>query len=496
MKTSKAALLWVCLFVLLNVTAAIGQRELIINKIVNTLDHWNSQDSLLKHSQLSFSLHKAGDSKALVSYHAGKCMVPASNLKLFTTAAAFEVLGEEFRFSTKLEYQGNIDDQGILLGDLYLTGSGDPSLGSERFKDFPSFETLMSDIVNQVKVTGIKGIHGNIVADGKIFDYAATSGHWMWGDIGNYYGAFAAGLNLNENMYRLFFKPGMAVGDTAALLTIAPSIPNIEFRNMVLTGPSGSGDMASIYGGPYSNFRYVTGTIPLGTDQFQIKGSIPDPLLIASYAMTALLKQEGIEITGKPSQIYTAEKGVEAQPRMLIKEYLSPPLKDLIRETNRQSLNLYAESIYKTTALVLSKSSIYDSAGKTMQKWWRLQGMNVAGMRLNDGCGLALSNTITATQMTYLLNSIKGKSYFEHFYKSLPVAGISGTLARIGKGTKAEGKIRAKTGTQTRTSCYSGYVDTGKSGLLAFSLMINSYDGTSAALAAKVEKLFILMAGL
>lgn len=479
---------------LLFLTHSILAQSTSINEISKLLKDWSLSDPTFSHSNFSFSLRGASKGNVLLDHRAEKSLVPASNLKLFTTISALEILGKEFRFKTTLEYSGTIDDQGTLNGNIYLIGGGDPTLGSAIIKAAAKVETLMDTILAKLRFIGIKKIKGNIYADGNFFPFNQVPDGWTWGDVGNYYGAGAGGLNINDNLFKIYFKPGLHLGDSAEVVRVEPEIPGLVLVNMVLTGPEGSGDHASVYGGAYAYYRYMNGTVPKGKDKFAIKASIPDPAYFAAQKVYTTLKDAGIPVDGKP---FTLGPGTGKKPILKkVYTFLSPTVSEIVQETNMQSVNLFAESLFKRVAINFSSQFSYDSASLAMKGFWISKGMDVQGFNMTDGCGLSFTNTLTANQLTFLLDYAKSKPYFNIFYRSLPTSGTSGSLSRITKGTIAEGKIHAKTGTQTRVSCYSGYINNSKGELFPFSLLINNYAGTPAALSKKVEQLFLLLAKL
>jgi D-alanyl-D-alanine carboxypeptidase/D-alanyl-D-alanine-endopeptidase (penicillin-binding protein 4) len=468
-----------------------AQQEEKLKKLKECLANWDKNDDSLKYGQVSFSLRQVKEGKPILEYNAFKSFIPASNLKLLTTASALEVLGETYTFKTFLEYSGNIDSRGILHGNIILRGNGDPTFGSQNFKSFPALKELLQMLSLKVKEAGIKSIEGNVIADGSLFGYHTLPETWAWADIGNYYGAPAWGLNINDNSYKIIFKPGKTEGDSSSLLRTDPVIPGLELTNMVTTGKEGSGDNAYVYGGPYQYTRYITGTIPKGPEQFAIKGSLPDPAALSAHLLYDALRLNAIDIKGKSGGHYLPDSAI----KNLIYEHHSPPLREIIQFTNMQSFNLYAEAMYKMIGLRKNTYYTPQSAADVIKKIWKSKGLEMGGLKMTDGCGLSFTNAMATSEMTGLLAHLYREPYFKIFYNSLPVSGISGTMSRMGKGTAWQGKISAKTGTQTQITCYSGYVSS-PDGLLAFSLFINNYQGSPIVMYKKIESFFALLATL
>ncbi len=309
-------------------------------KEINTL----SADPVMKYGQLAVSVRALKTGLPVVSENAQKNMPPASNLKLLTTAAALKILGENYTFQTVLEYDGELKDS-VLTGNIYITGSGDPTLGTDRYKGYPAWEELIALWVKKIKEAGIRKINGAVVADASVFDQSMIPDHWPWGDIGNYYGAGVFGLNINENLYRVYFK-GTSEGDSARLVKVSPLLSTVQFINEVKTGASGSGDKAYLYSAPRSNVIYMKGTIPANTEQFAVRGAVPDPPLLCATLLYDALAAKKVNVT---QQAYVLmKKNSAGLPRVPLHVYQSPSLKEIAKQTNVNSINLNAEVLLKT----------------------------------------------------------------------------------------------------------------------------------------------------
>jgi D-alanyl-D-alanine carboxypeptidase/D-alanyl-D-alanine-endopeptidase (penicillin-binding protein 4) len=450
-----------------------------------------SGDPQLIHGQLALSLRNSLG-KIVYQYNGEKSLIPASNLKVITTATALGILGEDFRYQTKLEYDGTISN-GILSGNIYITGSGDPSLGSSRFKEFPDMDKLLEIFSDKIIQAGIKKVDGSIIADETGFDKNAIPEHWMWTDIGNYYGAPAYGININENLYKLYFMPGIKPGDSTSVLRTDPVISGMEFINNVKTGIAGSGDNAYIYGAPYSYQRFLSGTIPLGNSEFSIKGSIPVPSYMLIYNLSKRLIAKGIDLSIPQQQIKQIFNG---QERKNIYIHNSISLKELVKATNASSINLYAEALLKTVGYKAKKTGNTKAGVKSVREYWGKKGMDTTGFFMNDGSGLSATNAISANTFSQVLYLVSRETYAATFYESLPLAGVSGTMKNLGKGTTVEGKVAAKTGTINKVICYTGYVSIKNGDRYSFSLLANNFDGMNSEIIRKLTRIMVLMAEL
>lgn len=449
-----------------------------------------SAHPVMKYGQLGVSIRSTKTGVQVASENSTKNMPPASNLKLLTTAAALAILGENYTFRTLLEYDGELKDS-VLNGNIYITGSGDPSLGTDRYKGYPTWEELIALWVKKIGEAGIKRINGAVVADASVFDLNNIPDHWPWGDIGNYYGAGVFGLNVNENLYRVYFK-GTQEGDSAKLVRTSPPLNGVKMVNEVKTGPAGSGDQAYLYGAPRSGFVYMKGTIPANTEQFAVRGALPDPPLLCATLLNNALTDKNI-LVSQPAFALT-KKTAGLALRKLIYLYSSPALKEIVKQTNVNSINLNAEALLKVCGMKKYDDQSTEAGIKAVQEYWRQKGLDITGWFMYDGSGLSPNNGISASQISKALSLISKDSIFSSFYNTIPVAGQTGTVYRLGKGTAAEGNVRVKSGTLSKVICYSGYVKSKSGELYSFSLLANNYNCTNSMIISKLEKIIIKMA--
>ena len=459
-----------------------------------------SNSAYLKPARWSFVVQEAETGKVIIDHNADETMLPASTMKTVTSAAALGILGEDYRFSTYLEHDGEIVD-GVLKGNLFIRGGGDPTLGSERFEEQTSVESLLKNTVTIVQAKGIKRIEGRIIGDASIFDDAIVPVNWVWNDIGNYYGAGASGLTFHENTYYLYFEPNDTVGETAKLLRVEPEVPGIDFVNEMKTGKRGSGDQGYIYGAPYTDLRYLRGTIPQGKSEFYIKGSLPDPALFAAQTLEMGLEEAGIEIAGKSSTMRSLKLEGQAPDaeRILLSTYRSPTLKEIVYWLNKKSVNLFAEHLLKAVGEKKLKDGSTVGGAKAVAQWWKAKGIDINGLHMEDGSGLSRYNGITGRQLCNMLYKNIGQDYFDAFYESLPIAGDAsdpGTLRRMCKNTAAAGNVRAKSGYISRVRSYAGYVDTKSGKRLCFAMLANNFTCKASQMRNMFADLMVKLAEL
>lgn len=464
------------------------------------------KDPDLKHASWSLYVSNTKKDSAIAEYNSHLSLIPASTLKIVTTGAALSILGSDFTFQTKIQYDGQFDSiSGIIKGNIYILGGGDPSLESEYFKDKKDSLTTVEKWALILKAKGIKKIEGAVIGDAGIFEDNMIPGQWIWSDIGNYFGAGASGLSYRDNKYTAFFKSG-ATGTNTLITKMEPAIDGLNIINHVTAG--GNDDNAFIYGSPYSYYRTAQGTIPANKNNYEVDGSIPDPALLCAHAFELALKKIGIEISKRATTIRAEKdddeinaKRAEAKnitydhlKRNTLHTHNSPPLDKIVYWTNMKSNNMYAEHLLK---YICYKKNGFGSSNKGTEiitEYWKSRGVDVSGFFMNDGCGLARANVITTKTETQILQLIAKDKYYNVFYNSLPVAGRTGSLAGLCEGTCAENNLHAKSGYITRARGYAGYVKNKKGEMLCFSLIANNYECSPTQMKKKLEKILVAIA--
>ena len=479
--------IWLFLFLPLTIAA-----QTTYQKAVNEFIRQPS----FKHAGLSVSLIDVKTGKLLASADPYRSLTPASSLKVITTSSALAILGEDYRFKTELQFDGEINEVGVLNGNLYIKGYGDPTLGSDHFGDPPDLNDLMKIFIAEIKKLGIKKIKGKIIGDASVFDTSVNGRSWLWEDLGNYYASGAWGLNIRENRFHLDFLQTSKLGGKPEIKEIEPYIPNLMLINEVESAAANSGDNAYIFGAPYGYTRFVRGTIPVGKGRFTIKGSIPDPPFFAAYYLGKKLEEEGIDVEQTASSLFELERTGEmknAPKRFLFYTHLSPSLKEIVVEANMKSVNLYCEAMLKAIGWEKKKEGSTKAGLEVIRDYWSAKGFKKAGFFMEDGSGLSMRNAVSSYQMAQILQLLAGdRDSFNNFLASLPEAGKSGTLKYMFRGSRAVGKLRAKSGGMERVRSYTGYISNTKSDrLLAFSMIVNNFEGESSEVRYKMQQLMI-----
>ena len=435
---------------------------------------------LLVNANISLLVKDMKTNKTIYQFRSNNSTIPASTMKLVTTATALELLGPSFCFETKLEIDGTLSSNGVLNGNLYIRGGGDPTLGSEHLGD----KDFLTKWVAKIQQIGIKRINGQIIADASLYDDLGVNPKWTWEDIGNYYAAGAYGISYMDNTYQLVLRSG-DVGTTPEILRVIPELPALTFENN-LKSTTIEFDSAYFYGAPHSYLRSIHGEIPANRMEYIIKGDIPNPGLLLAEHFQDRLVASGISINRLPSDVAYIQNN-----RRVILVQNSPPLSDIIRETNVKSNNGYAEQIFRYLALQKNKIATSNGAVEVVRAFWKSKGLPVEQLFMYDGCGLspvdAVSSGFYVDLLVYMQTISPNK---EAFFNSLPVSGKSGTLTGFLQKTPLQGKVHAKSGTISRVKCYAGYIDS-KGINYVFAIMVNNPNGTSKAVTRKMEEFLL-----
>jgi serine-type D-Ala-D-Ala carboxypeptidase/endopeptidase (penicillin-binding protein 4) len=450
-------------------------------------------DEDLKNATISFYALDLDSNKIISGISSNKSLVPASTMKLVTTATALELLGAGKRFSTTIKYSGEIDTNCVLNGNIYIVGGGDPCLGSERFPS--QYDDFINKWASKIKELGIDSINGKVIGDATIFSEQMIPSTWIWGDLGNYYGAGPCGLSIYENKCTITFD-SYKKGDSTNITCVYPFVPNLQFDNYVKSMIT-QDDESYIFGAPYQENRIIKGGIPTDKKEFSVNGSIPDPALLTAFELDMELRALGLKIA-EPST--TARKikydvgEVEKTQKHIVTTTRSPSVMSIITLTNMHSINLYAEHLLNQIGVFKYGSGDTGSGSQAIANFWKEKGLDTDGMYVSDGSGLSRFNAVSAQHLVAILQKMYESKNYKLFLGSLPVAGQSGTLRNVGKGTAASGRVKAKSGTMTRVKSYAGYVTTKSKRNIAFAIIVNNHNCSSYEMKKKMEKVMIKLA--
>lgn len=399
-------------------------------------------------------------------YRSDKVVPPASVMKLLTTAACLETMGPGFRFPTILEYTGSIEG-GVLYGDLYVHGGCDPSLGWQGKTAF------FTQWIKAVRAAGIKRIEGAVIADMTMLDGEAQNPGWLCEDAGNYYAPGIFALNYYGNTMNIVLKSGEP-GTVATVMKTEPQVEDIRFINRVRCDRI-QYDGAFVSGLPYSNERYLTGAVPSNLGTFGVKGDLPNPGLLLARHFTAKLREAGIAVAREADYLPDYNPLLPKRHELYI--HYSEPLSELIKETNINSNNLYAEALFRYLGTRYTLPGTIHNSQDLLRDYWRRRGVAVQNAIIKDGCGLAPQDAISAKAFVQLLTIMSRSKNQEAWIASLPVSGKTGTLKSLCPGTALEGRIHAKSGTIAGTKNFAGYIDMPNGDTWVFAILINSAPG-------------------
>lgn len=473
-RKSISALLFLCVF-----SSFIGEAQTLQEAANKFAAHPE-----FEHASIGVYAVDVTTKQVLMDYGGGRLLAPASTTKLFSTALALDVLGGDYRPVTSLYYNGVVKDS-LLTGDVWIIGGGDMSLGSKYFvkNDRDGF---LREWVSELKKKGIRQINGTVYVDGSGFGYEGVPDDWLWGDIGNYYGAHFSGIMMYDNLLEYHFKTS-AAGTPTELLYTFPQMESLQFINTI-TSSMKSGDNSYIFGAPYSHVREGRGTLPQNTADFMVKGSLPDPELQMGIEFDRVLLAMGVIHNGLSLSTRVTNVIPPSATWQKIIDYKGRTIKEITRETNYESINVFAEGLMRLTSFVKTGNGTHEKSSNYMQSYWK-EKLKTNALFLSDGSGLARTNAIDAKTMCELLiymNTSTGKT---EFYNSLPVSGVSGTLKNVAKNQAAHGKIHAKSGTMRRTKSYAGYAETASGKKIAFAFIANNYTGSNKDVATQMEVL-------
>ena len=431
------------------------------------------KDKDLRHAQYSYCIMEASTGKVLREFNSELALIPASTLKIITTSAALGILGRDFSYKTNYYFSEKTDSiTGINNGNIIVKGSGDPSFNSSYFYENDS--VFFAPFIKKLKTKGLKKINGTIITDASYFDNSIPS-NWIWGDIGNYFGSGANGFSYKDNKFSIFYNSG-ETNSKALIEQITPAYFSNKIMIQSLVKSNGTEDNANVFGDPNSYSRTITGSIPPNKKHYEVEAQMPEPSLFAAYSIKNELEKNTI-LCGVSNPFYNDSFGkLNNQTTYLIYTHISPKLSKIVYFTNTKSNNHYAESLLKTISAVKSGNQGTSDYGiEAVSNFWQSRGVDVSGLHMVDGSGLSRANTITTKiQATVLSKIYRDSTLYSPFNASLPIAGKSGGMISLCKGTFAENNLRAKTGYINRARGYCGYVKTKSGKELAFSVLFNN----------------------
>jgi len=414
----------------------------------------------------------------LFSTNAGNLMLPASTMKLFTAALAFDTFGPEHQFTTAVLRDGTVGADGTLTGNLVLRGGGDPGL-STRYYKAPA-EGPMASLARMVAASGIKRVNGDLIADASAFESKRVPDGWLARYLESGYAARVSALSMNENLATVVIAPQL---NGSASVTLDPPSSTVPVINNMRTVAGSRAAKLSIR-------RLADGRIDVrgwigskaGSRSYLVVIDDPAPW-VAGTLRSALIAQ-GVTVTG---QVRTGAGSANA---VTVASLSSPPLARLAAAMNRESINHFAELLFRDVAQVNSPDRIGSAElGNTVLKKFMSDKVGAASndVMATDGSGLSTLDRVTARSLVQLLSYAHRSSWSADFHASLPVAGESELLRHRMRYTPAQGNLHAKTGTTNDVIGLAGYVTARDGEVLAFAFLYNGRDRWNAKEAIDVS---------
>jgi serine-type D-Ala-D-Ala carboxypeptidase/endopeptidase (penicillin-binding protein 4) len=460
---------------------------------------------------VSLSSEKASaktTSETLYSQNAGKLFTPASNTKLFTTAAALALIGPDYKFRTTIETTGTLDRYGRLNGDLVLVGHGDPNLSGRELpydlrtqrNDDPiqALETLADALVQK----GVKFIDGDIVADDSYFAFERYGEGWSQDDLVWADGAPVSALTVNDNVVFVNILPADRPGEKA-FVSVKPFADYYRIDNRIITTPAGTGRKFYVNREPGSTVVTLWGNMPLDDAGANEALAIEDPAEFAAGLFRQLLEKRGIVIYGKqrthhtelaalstfsviaiaPSRGGRDNDSQSRPPRPLktdqpivLASYESKPLLQDVRVVNKVSQNLHAEILLRLLGRERGNAGTIEGGLEVLRGFLTQAGISNDQYVFYDGSGLSRQNLVTPHAVVQLLRYSSTQPWGADYKATFPVSGVDGSLSERLNSPHMQSRVMAKTGSLGGVKTLSGYATTDAGQMIVFSILSNNFN--------------------
>ncbi len=459
--------------------------------------------------------------KTLYTRNEDKLFTPASNTKLFTTAAALALIGPGYKFHTTVETAGMIDKYGRLTGDVVLVGRGDPNLSGRTLpysvkteRKLPPIKVL-EDLADQLVKKGVKFVDGDVVADDSFYAFERYGEGWTQDDLVWEWGAPVSALTINDNVVFVNILPADRPGDKA-FVSINPFPEYYKLDNRIITTPQGTGPRRIyINREPGSNELVLWGNIPLDDSGANEALAIDDPADFSARLFRRLLEQRGVVVYGRPRTHHTelanlstfsvtttasAGGGSEAghalsrptiTPPLVLAGYESQPLSEDLRVINKVSQNLHAELLLRLLGREKGAAGTIEGGLEVLHGFLSQADIHTDEYSFYDGSGLSRQNLVTPQAVIKLLRYVNTQPWGAAYRATLPVAGVDGSLAERFKNTDAQGRVMAKTGSLGHVNSLSGYLTTAKGEEIAFSILSNNHNLTNKRALETIDKIVL-----
>lgn len=420
--------------------------------------------------------------EVLFSVNETQRMAPASTLKLITSAAVLDTFGPNYQFETRLYTDDKPDENGVLNGNIYIRGGGDPALGSTRPQGGEAAQKLMKRWAKEIQKYGIKTIRGRIYADESLFEGLSVPPKVNWENMGNYYAAPVSALSLADNSFQIRFSPQPGHGKEAKVSKTEPEIPGLSIRSFVTADAKDRRDNAYVYAAPGQFDLEIYGTIPTNLLGFTIQAALPDPALFTAQSLQKALEEAGISVAQAPQKLSAAP---DYSQMHLLYTQKSVKLKDILYVLNKRSFNFYAEMLVRHLALHAGQKGTLQNGIKQLEAWLKKNNIPLSDVKIYDACGLSRDNMVTVRALTETLNAMLNSPYFDVYYQTLATPNDRGDLLLLRRWLSPQKRlndVHVKGGTIDGVKAMAGYVKDKDGQIISFALIANNLQDKNEAI--------------
>lgn len=428
--------------------------------------------------------------EVLFQQNAHKLFMPASNQKVITTSAVLSYLGPDYRFVTKI-YTDGTTDNGTLNGNIYIKGSGDPTL-SGRFHEGDRLRDL-ENWADSLAERGITRINGDIITDANLFTDGRLGQGWAYDDLSYWYAAETSALSFNDNCIDVRIAPGDSVG-APPKLKYFPQTAYITMENDLVTVHEDSTTKFDYHREDGTNNMRFFGEISMSDEPFPDYITVHNPALYTATVFSEVLLANGISFQGNIGEIDYDHRVPDYDQMTSLVQYKSPPLSKIVEVINKKSQNFYAEQVLKTLGYERYGDGTFDGGIRAVEAFLGSNGVATEHMNVADGSGLSRRNLVSPFQMATVLRTMYSGKYKDVYLATLPIGGGDGTLSTRFKGTVAERRVRAKTGYVGFVRTLSGFVQTRDNEDIIFSVLVNHYTTNTSVINTFQDNIITLVA--
>ena len=484
--------------------------------------------------------------KAIYSLNQDQLFVPASNMKLFTTAAVLATAGPDYRFHTTVETTGKVDANGKLQGDLVIVGRGDPNISGRvlpyqlKSERIPPHTQVLEEMADQVAHSGLKAVNGDVLGDDTFYAPERLAEGWAQDDLQWVDAAPVSALAFNDDVAFIDILPGAHAGDKA-LVSSETEGDYYEFDNRIVTTAAGVTRKVGIHREPGSHKVLLWGGIPVGDPGMKEALAVDDPAAYTAQLFRMMLERRGIQVTGSTHALHAdlaqffdlpnalpnasvinqngagdsatpAHDGIPQAPAstvvstssqtpaagpsptpQVLAEHISLPLIEDVKVTNKVSQNLHAEMALRLVGKLSGEGASFEGGAAAVKKFLVQAGVKGDEFVSLDGSGLSRRDLVTPSAVVQLLTYASQQAWGPAYENSLPVSGVDGSLSERFVNTPAGGLVHAKTGSLSHVNALSGYGQTLQGKKFAFAILCNNHNLPAGKVLAAIDSIVQLL---